>query len=341
MLGPSVRGPGEDARRSTSILLFTIACAVSVQHPLQILSSVRAFKFRDRFGRARADEVSTAIAAFGAEVDDPIRRFDNFEIVLDDDDRAFRIDETAKSRKQFADIVEVQAGSRLIENVKHAGLAFGRVAVLCAVAGRARPRLQVRGQLHALRLASGERGRRLAKTQVAEADFIEHAQFFREPGNVGEELERFANGQVQDLVNVLALVTYFEHLRLVARALAFVADQFYVGQKLHFYGDRAVALAVVATSSGHIKRKMPGREAALLRFRQRSKKFADDIECLDVRNRIRARGASDGRLIDEHDLVEKLVAFDAVPQNSGSAAVRAIHLALGRSQRLIENVMQQ
>src|ERR1019366_7230271 len=117
---------------------------------------------------------------------------------------------------------EVQAGSRLIENVKHVALAFGPVTALCAAAGRtgaglASSRLKVRGQLHALRFASGERGRRLAETQVAEADFVEHAQFFREPGNVGEELEGLANGEVQNFVNVLALVMYFEHLRLVAR----------------------------------------------------------------------------------------------------------------------------
>ena len=92
MLGPSARGPVEDARRSTIILLLAIACAVSVQHPLQILSSVRVFQLRDRFGRAGADKVPAAIAAFRTEVDHPVRRLDDFEIVLDDDDGASRID---------------------------------------------------------------------------------------------------------------------------------------------------------------------------------------------------------------------------------------------------------
>src|SRR5207302_11159925 len=66
---------------------------------------------------------------------------------------------------------------------------------------------------------------------------------------------------------------------------------------------------------------------------------ADDVESLDVRDRIRARSAADGRLIDEDDLVQKLIAFDAVPQNRAGAT--AIGLALGRGQCLIENVMQQ
>ena len=70
-------------------------------------------------------------------------------------------------------------------------------------------------------------------------------------------------------MNVLALVTYFEHLRLVARALAFVADQLHIGQKLHLDRDGAIPLAVFAASAGHVERKMSGGEAALLSFRQR------------------------------------------------------------------------
>jgi len=73
--------------------------AVPVQDLLQILSSVRVLELSDRFGRARADKVPTAIAAFRTEVDDPVCRFDDLEIVFDYDDRASRIDETAKSRE--------------------------------------------------------------------------------------------------------------------------------------------------------------------------------------------------------------------------------------------------
>src|ERR1700675_1824496 len=83
MRGPLV--PGEDARLSTSILPVTMACAVPVQDPLQILSSVRVFQLRDRFGRSKADEVPTAIAALRSDDDDPFGRLDHFAIVLDDD----------------------------------------------------------------------------------------------------------------------------------------------------------------------------------------------------------------------------------------------------------------
>src|SRR6266404_2701446 len=88
--GRFMRGPlaaGEGARLSTTILPVTIACAVPVQNPLQVLPSVRAFYFRDRFGRTDSHEVPTAIAAFRTEIDHPVRSLDHFKIVLNDDDR--------------------------------------------------------------------------------------------------------------------------------------------------------------------------------------------------------------------------------------------------------------
>ena len=127
--------------------------------------------------------------------------------------------------------------------------------------------LQVRGQFHALRFAAGERGRRLAQPQVAEADFVEHAQFLGDLGDVGEELQGLADGQVQHVVDVLALVANVEHLRLVARAFAFFADQFDVGEELHFDGDGAVALAGFAAAAGDVEGEMSGGEAALLALR--------------------------------------------------------------------------
>ena len=54
-------------------------------------------------------------------------------------------------------------------------------------------------------------------------------------------------------------------MRLEARAFAFVADQFDVGQELHLHRHRAVALAGFAAAAGNIEGKMARRVAALLR----------------------------------------------------------------------------
>ena len=64
-------------------------------------------------------------AAFGAEVDDPVGGFDDVEIVLDDEERAAAVDELAEGGEQFGDVVEMQAGGGLVEDVEHAA---GRAA---------------------------------------------------------------------------------------------------------------------------------------------------------------------------------------------------------------------
>src|SRR5450631_2042740 len=104
----------------------------------------------------------------------------------------------------------MEAGGGLVENVEHTAFEFWGASVFCGAADRARARLEMGGQLHALRFASGECGRRLAESQVAEADLVENAQFFCEPGRFGEEAECLANREIQDFVNVLALVMNFE-----------------------------------------------------------------------------------------------------------------------------------
>ena len=64
-------------------------------------------------------------------------------------------------RQQFGDVVEVQAGGRLVEDEERARVARRR---------------QVRRQFHALRLAAGKRGRRLPQPQVAEPHIVQHLQ---------------------------------------------------------------------------------------------------------------------------------------------------------------------
>jgi hypothetical protein len=95
--------------------------------------------------------------------------------VLDDDQRAAAVDQLAEGGQQLGDIVEVQAGGGLVEDVEDAaGLRGLGGGVGGAHLG------QVRGQLDALRLAAGERGGRLAQAQVAEADLVEHGELFQQ-----------------------------------------------------------------------------------------------------------------------------------------------------------------
>jgi hypothetical protein len=74
----------------------------------------------------RGQEVSScaaAVAAFGAEVDDPVGGLDDFEIVLDHDDRVALVDQLVQHFEQLGDVVEMQAGGRLVEDVERAPVA--------------------------------------------------------------------------------------------------------------------------------------------------------------------------------------------------------------------------
>ena len=72
----------------------------------------------DIFRDARGNHVSAGLAAFGAQVDDPIGGFYHVEIVFDDYDRIAQIDQSAQNGEQFFCIVEVQSRGGLVEDVQ-------------------------------------------------------------------------------------------------------------------------------------------------------------------------------------------------------------------------------
>ena len=109
--------------------------------------------------------LAAAVAAFGAQVDDPVRRLDHVEVVLDHEDRVAGVDQPVEHLEQLLDVGEVETGRRLVEDVERP-------------AGRA-PR-QLGGQLDPLRLAAGERGRRLAELDVAQADVVQRLELRRD-----------------------------------------------------------------------------------------------------------------------------------------------------------------
>ena len=126
----------------------------------------------DLFGRADGDDMAAPFARLGAHVDDPIGRLNDVQIVLDDHHRVAQLDQPIEHVQQLGQVVEVQAGGRLVEQVE-------RLAGI-------RPR-QFGGQLNALRLAARERRRRLAQPHVIEPHVAERLQHAADFGNVGEQ----------------------------------------------------------------------------------------------------------------------------------------------------------
>ena len=77
--------------------------------------------------------------------------------MLDDHDRVAGLDEAVQHRQELADVVEMQAGGRLVEHVQCPAGAFLH---------------QLTSQLDALRLAAGEGGAGLAQFQIIQAHVV-------------------------------------------------------------------------------------------------------------------------------------------------------------------------
>ena len=185
-------------------------------------------------------------------------------------------------------------GGRLVEDVERAA----------GVALR-----ELERELHALRLAAGQRGRRLAERDVAEADVEQRRELARDRGHRLEERERLLDRHRQHFVDVLALVLDLERLAVVALAVADVAGHVDVGQEVHLDLDEAVALAGLAAAALDVEREAAGPVAALARLLHLREQLADRREEPGVGRRIRARRAADRALIDADHLVEVLEAL--------------------------------
>jgi hypothetical protein len=186
------------------------------EHAREEVAGMRLRDQRDLLRRAGGNDRAAAVAAFGAEVDDPVSGLDDIEVVLDHDNRVAVVDEALQHAQQLLDVVEVQARGRLVEDVERAaGVALAEFA----------------REFHALRFAARQRRRALAQLDVGEADVHQRFEFAREHGHGLEQLERVFDGHLKHVGDRVALVGDLERLAVVALAVADVAGHVDVGQK--------------------------------------------------------------------------------------------------------------
>ncbi len=100
------------------------------------------------------------------------------------------VDEAIEHVRELANVVEVQPRGRLVHDVELA-------ATLSAC------RRQLARDLDALRLAAGERRRRLAESQVAESDLLQLPERLAELLLAREEPDRLVDGELEHVVDVL------------------------------------------------------------------------------------------------------------------------------------------
>src|SRR3954466_4718095 len=141
--GPTMTGPMMSSSDTMRLPGLSLPRRL-LEHAAEIAPGVRRVHARDVLRRPGGDDGSAARAAFRAEIDDPVRRLDHVEVVLDDEHRVAAIDETMEHVEQDADVLEVEARRRLVEDVE------GTARVALRELGR---------ELDALSLTARERGR--------------------------------------------------------------------------------------------------------------------------------------------------------------------------------------
>jgi hypothetical protein len=258
----------------------------------------------DLFGGAGGYDLAAAAAALRAHVDDPVGRFDDVQVVLDDEEGAAAFDEFAEGCEEFGYVVEVEAGGGLVEDVEGAAAGLGCGFVGGAAVGDGSRGGEVGGEFDALGFAARERGGGLSETDVAEADLVEDVKLVDDLWVAGEVDECLLDGHVEDVVDVLAFVADVEDGGFVACSVTFFAGEFDVGEELHLDGDGAVAFADVAAAAGDVEGEVSGAEAAALSVWLGGEEGADVVEGFDVGDGVGSRGAADCGLVDEDDVVE-------------------------------------
>src|SRR5712664_2411826 len=166
---------GEITAMGLLLVAIMVTVVGDVEDAGEGLAGVGLFGASDELRRALGDDTAAAFAAFGAEVNDPVGLLDDVEVVLDDEHRVAEIDEALQDVEKFSNVVEMEAGGGLVEDVKRAaGLALGKFA----------------GQLDALGFTAGKSCSGLAEGDVAETDLDESCQLLLNLGNIFKELQR-------------------------------------------------------------------------------------------------------------------------------------------------------
>ena len=273
----------------------------------------------DRRGRPLADDLATAVAALGSEVDDPVRGPDHVEVMLDDHHRVSGRDELPERGEEGRHVVEVQPGGGLVEEEQGtAAPAFPRPDA----AGRAdpaeRPR-KVPRELEALRLAAAQGRHRLAEGDVAEPHRGEGRELLPDVGRIGEAGDGLIDGEVEHVGDGKTVRgdLHFQDVRPEAPPVAVRTAQVHVAQELHLEVLEAVPRAGGASSVRVVEAEPSGGIAAFPGERLGREELADRVEGADVARRDRAAGLADRGLVHQHHVRDRLHPFDPVVESRG------------------------
>ncbi len=312
--------------------------SVVAQRGTGVRARVRAHRLRRAFDHDRA----AAFAALGAEVDDPVRRGDHVEVVLDDDQRMPGLQQLVEGAEQLGDVLEMQAGGGLVEQEQQTRLELvHRISnKLIHRPGFAYSLLlrrlgEVAGELQALRLAARQRRHRLAEAQVIEADVGQRRERGEHLGMLAEHVQRLVHGELQHVGNRTPIPLKFKDFRAVTLAFAVGAAQPHVGQELHLDMLETRAGAGRAAAGAGVEAEGAGGVAALFRLRQGGEQGADRVPGADVAHRVGARALADRRLV-HHDHATQVIHILETVENPGGFRRLTEMLGQRREQHVLD-----
>ncbi len=188
----SMAGGAAECAGRTSASCTASKLRRGLQRFAQRASGVRGAHAHDAGRRTDADHGAARLASLGAQVDDPIGRAHHVQVVFDDQQRVAGLDQPPEGAQQFRDVVEVQAGGRLVEQKQRTARERG-----AALAHRILR--QMAGELQPLRLPAREGGHGLAESQVVEPDFRERREAQAHLGVGAKHRQRLGNRELEDI----------------------------------------------------------------------------------------------------------------------------------------------
>ena len=266
------------------------------------------------------------VSPLGPEVYQIVGVFNDLKIMLDNQDRMAAFDQLLKGVQQLLDIGKMQPGGRLIKDEQRA-LVSG---VFGALLGN------MRGQLQALSLATGQRGQGLTQTHILQPDRGQRRQPALEFLLLAKKLQGFGNGKIQNIGQILALIANLQHLVPKTFALALGAGDVHVREKLHLDLFKALALARLAASALNIEREGTRRIATHPRQFGLRQEPPHRVKRLGIGQQVGTRRGADGRLIDKNNIGQLVAA-----QNSAARARDTDRLPALLFEAAIQHVFHQ
>lgn len=125
----ALSGSGSKGTAGTSVLNRGLFDQSAFQCKAERGGGRRLLLLGERFGVARVDEFAAGVAAFGADLENPVRFGDYIGMMLDDDDRVALVDERMEQLDEATAVGLVQADGRLFQDVEvRTDLAAGALA---------------------------------------------------------------------------------------------------------------------------------------------------------------------------------------------------------------------